>query len=115
MEIGEGLGLGVGSGGAAERGFGWILEEGRFGLRKHVTTNAESNCRGRAVPSARVDGRFRVDGRRRERGAGRGGGGVHRSMKEEEGQEANIQYDRNSWKFGQKNNIFETQSRLLYP
>ena len=88
-----------------QRGFGWKLEEGRFGLRKHVTTNAESNCRGRAVPSARVDGPFRVDGRRRDMGGG------HSSMKAEE---ANIQYDTNSWKFGQKYNLFETQSHLLY-
>jgi len=63
-------------------------------LREHVTKNAESKCRGQAVPSARVNGPFRVDRRRREGGRegpaggwGWGGGGWPSSVEVEEADE----------------------------
>ena len=64
-----GVGGGGGVGRREETETSW--EEGSgtdSGLRDHVTTNVESICRSQAVPIVRVDGPFRFDGRRRERG-----------------------------------------------
>jgi hypothetical protein len=87
----RGGGGGVGKKGKAGR-IWREMTEGERGLREHVTTNAESKCRGQAVPSARVHGPFRVDGRRREGGRaggwGWGGVGWHSSVEVEEAGES---------------------------